>query len=396
MKIKMDLLKKELKTLVIFNNIYKDKLIKNLIKLLNKKDIKYYVKIVNCLYCKNANISDYILELILQDYNLYVDKYIHKQKIDAYVENTLNNELFIISKLMNIKSDDILDIVDENNNQINLPKWKNAEIDIVDVYKENLKNIEKIGFGVFSKYNFFSFENKKIKPVIVPDIIDIESFTGYNLERKKLINNIEALINTKNARNVLLYGDAGTGKSSSIKALANVYKEQGIRLVEVKKNNLHNLPILIKKLANNPLKFIIFIDDLSFSTNDDNFTALKAVLEGSAYAINENVIICATSNRRHLVKETFSARQGDEIHLNDTREEMNSLSARFGLTITFSKPDKELYLEIVKDLAQKNNINVNLEDLYIKAEAFALRKSTRSPRVAIQFIKEYLCDNVNG
>ncbi|HOV42029.1 MAG TPA: DUF815 domain-containing protein, partial [Oscillospiraceae bacterium] len=149
------------------------------------------------------------------------------------------------------------------------------------------------------------------------------------------------------------------------------------------------LPVLINILGKNPLKFILFIDDLSFSKDDDDFGALKAVLEGSVSAKTPNVAIYATSNRRHLVKESFSDRNGDDIHINDTIEELVSLSARFGLAINFSKPDKELYLEIVSKLAEQYEINMEKEKLFTEAEAFALRKGGRSPRAAKQFV-EYL------
>ena len=142
---------------------------------------------------------------------------------------------------------------------------------------------------------------------------------GYEREREKVIANTRALLEGKPANNVLLYGDAGTGKSSAIKAIANAFADQGLRLVEVKKNQLYQIPDLIDQLAANPLKFILFIDDLSFSSNDDNFAALKAILEGSVGGRARNIAVYATSNRRHLIKETLTDRTGDDIHEADTR-----------------------------------------------------------------------------
>lgn len=137
---------------------------------------------------------------------------------------------------------------------------------------------------------------------------------------------------------MLLYGDAGTGKSSTVKALANAYQDQGLRLIQVEKSRLRHIPALLDTLSGLPLKFILFIDDLSFASDDRDFTALKTVLEGSVAARSGNTVVFATSNRRHLVQETFQQRQGDEIHLSDTLEEVASLSARFGIVITFGKP----------------------------------------------------------
>ena len=173
-----------------------------------------------------------------------------------------------------------------------------------------------------------------------------------------------------------------------MKALANEYHDRGLRLVEIKKHQLYQMPALMDELADNPLKFILFIDDLSFSSNDDNFAALKAILEGSVGGRSRNVAVYATSNRRHLVKETMSDRTaGDDIHAADTRQELMSLSARFGLTVTFQRPDKTLYENIVMDLAQRCGVQMPSDQLMMRAEAFALRAGGRSPRVAKQFVE---------
>ncbi|MBE6803653.1 MAG: ATP-binding protein, partial [Ruminococcaceae bacterium] len=229
----------------------------------------------------------------------------------------------------------------------------------------------------------------EIIPVKYPDPQRLSQMSGYELERQKVIDNTMALLQNKPCNNVLLYGDAGSGKSSTIKAIVNEYWEMGLRLIEIKKNQLYSLPDVIEELADNPLKFIIFIDDLSFSTNDNDFGALKAILEGGVAGKTDNLAIYATSNRRNLVKENFSDRNGDDIHLQDTIQEIMSLSARFGLKITFSKPDKDLYLSIVENLSMQYNISIDKNELFLSAEAFALRNGGRSPRTAKQFI-EYL------
>jgi len=158
-------------------------------------------------------------------------------------------------------------------------------------------------------------------------------------------------------------------------------------LIEVKKNQLYQLPDILEELAENPLKFIIFIDDLSFTSNDDNFSALKAILEGGVTTCGRNTVIYATSNRRHLVKETMTERSGDELYLNDTLQETMSLAARFGLTITFQRPDKDAYIDIVKHLAKEYSVVLPEDELIEKAEAFAIRHSGRSPRTAKHFIE---------
>ena len=147
------------------------------------------------------------------------------------------------------------------------------------------------------------------------------------------------------------------------------------------------MPGLMDSLAQNPLKFILFIDDLSFSSNDDNFAALKAILEGSVGGRSQNLVVYATSNRRHLIKETMTDRAGDDIHEADTRQELMSLSARFGLTVTFQRPDKDRYEAILLDLARQYKVQMPSDQLFIKGEAFALRAGGRSPRVAKQFVE---------
>ena len=186
---------------------------------------------------------------------------------------------------------------------------------------------------------------------------------------------------------MLLYGDAGTGKSSTVKAIANAFAGDGLRLIEVKKNQLYEIPDLMDSLAQNPLKFILFIDDLSFTANDDNFAALKAILEGSVCGRAKNIAVYATSNRRHLIKETLMDRSGDDIHEADTRQELMSLSARFGLTVTFLRPERERFAAIVTELARQYDVELPEEELLTKAEAFAIRSGGRSPRVAKQFVE---------
>ena len=201
-----------------------------------------------------------------------------------------------------------------------------------------------------------------------------------------IIENTLALLEGKPAANILLTGDAGTGKSSTIKAVANELYGKGLRILEVRKEQLYALPEILDQLSENPLKFIIFVDDLSFREDDDNFGALKAILEGSVSARSGNVVIYATSNRRHLVKETFSGREGDDVHRNDTMQEILSLSARFGIHLSFYKPNKETYLHIVTHLAEENGIVMPKDEMYVLAERFALEKGGRSARAAKQFV----------
>lgn len=237
----------------------------------------------------------------------------------------------------------------------------------------------------------FRVSNGEIYPIDFSDDISLDDFVGYEDERRRVYDNIEALTQGRPALNTLLCGDAGTGKSSTVKACANHFFDSGVRLIELRKDQLFDLPYIMSRIEGNPLKFIIFIDDLSFNKNDDCFSMLKAVLEGSASGKASNAVIVATSNRRHIVKESFAERQGtDDVHRADTMQELMSLSDRFGLVVYFSKPNKALYLEIVHQLAQKADLNIPSDELDIKAEAFALSKGSRSPRAAEQFINSLI------
>ena len=250
-----------------------------------------------------------------------------------------------------------------------------------------MNEIHAHGYGIFAKYAAFVVEDGELVPVKNPDGVRLSQLAGYERERKELIDNTLALLKGLPAANALLYGDAGTGKSTTVKAVANEFKEKGLRLIELKKRQLHQIPKLVDYLSRNPLKFILFIDDLSFTKDDDDFAALKAILEGSVSARADNLVVYATSNRRHLVKEKFSDRDGDEVHQNDTMEELISLSDRFGLTITFIKPGKDGYLSIVRELANQYGLRLSLGEVDAAAERFALSRGGRSPRVAKQCVE---------
>ncbi|MGN0569887.1 MAG: ATP-binding protein [Candidatus Fimenecus sp.] len=376
---------------VIFKRVTKDRAVSALLKLLNTDEengtemICAYSDFVSALYEKDDDLCRYINSLLQNDENAYV-KAAAKGDISSLMKEACENELLMFKELAGIKSSDVKKHCPTG---IFLPDWKNGETDIKSEYEKKMAAIKTTGYGIYADHRMFLYKDGKIIPVKYPDPQRLSQMSGYELERQKVIDNTLALINGKPCNNVLLYGDAGSGKSSTVKAIVNEYYPMGLRLIEIKKNQLYSLPDVIEQLADNPLKFIVFIDDLSFSSNDADFGALKAILEGGVAGKTDNIAIYATSNRRNLVKENFSDRNGDDIHIQDTVQEIMSLSARFGLKVTFSRPDKDLYLSIVENLALQYNININPDELFMSAEAFALRNGGRSPRTAKQFI-EYL------
>ena len=384
-------LRARLSSLAIFRNLLHSPVMKKFMAFLScyKEDIptavNCYSEFVSALYDEEEDFSHYILNFILEDENSYMLAKCAGKTTEGPMEEALERELDLIQELCSMTSGDIKAMIPGYDGF--LPEWNTSTFDLKSIYHDRIANIHKIGYGIFAQYHMFSINNGEIVPIKHPDPQRLDQLTDYELERNKVIKNTEALLTGGPASNVLLYGDAGTGKSSTIKAIANAYKDQGLRMIEVKKNQLYQIPDIVETLSHNPLKFILFIDDLSFTSNDDDFAALKAILEGSISGKSHNLVIYATSNRRHLIKETMTERSGDELHLNDTMQELMSLSARFGLIITYQRPDKKVYTNIVKNLAKQYGIEMDEELLIQKAEAHAIRANGRSPRTAKQFIE---------
>ena len=386
----MDLnqLKLEINSLSIFDSILEEDVFICLNNLLREKDlesyISYYCQLCSAIYKENGSLSRYIYNYVMNDENVYILQKAKQKHVSKVIEQSLERELKILQKVADLKSEDVLK---DTACSISLPIWDNDNLDLVKDYHQRILELPKKGYGLFAKYYVFGVDENGLFPIKHPDKQALSEMTGYESQRSLLIKNTLALLQGMNANNALLYGDAGTGKSSSIKAIVNEYHDQGLRLIEVKKKQISHLPDVLESLSNNPLKFIVFIDDLSFSSNDDDYIALKNILEGGTTSNQRNIVIYATSNRRHFMKETFSDRNGDELHRNDTIQETMSLAARFGLTITFQKPGKNLYMDIVRSYAKEYGLEMDEQELSIKAEAFAIRNNGRSPRTAKQFVE---------
>ncbi|MBQ7830758.1 MAG: ATP-binding protein [Clostridia bacterium] len=347
--------------------------------------IDAYSEFVSVVYKEGGNLTELVKKLVFEDENVYVKSVALHKAIDENVLNSAKRELASISAFAALSAEDFA--ADMGVPLDEIPAFTSFNADMGGLYQARLQNIGKYGYGIFSGNGMFRLsDEKEIEPIMSADKTTMSQFIGYEAERQKVVDNTKAFIQNRPAANVLLCGDAGAGKSSTVKAVANAFFDEGVRLIELRKDQLRYLPDVMGKINGNPLKFIIFIDDLSFNKNDDNFSMLKAALEGSASATADNAVIYATSNRRHIIKESFGDREGDDVHRNDTLQETLSLSERFGLTVLFSKPDKKLYLRIVNELAKRYGIGLSEPELEIKAEEFALRKGSRSARCAEQFI----------
>lgn len=337
------------------------------------------------------NYQSFILKLKTQDLGSYIKEKLIK--INVSKEN-IQNELDILNNLLKINFNDIKHILKEEYKNLSdifdsMPEFKNTGLNlkINDITEKD----KEISDDIYKNNQTFIFDNDLIlKPIENNETISFKDLKGYKKQQKILYQNTKSLLENKKVNNILLYGDAGCGKSSSVRALLNEFKE--IKIVQIFKNNLINLDKLYTILKKLPYKFIIFADDISFKQDDESFSTMKAILEGSIIQCPKNAVIYATSNRRHLVRESFSSRQGDEIHLNDTINEINSLSERFGINLLFQKPSNEEFNAIVLELAKDNNININETILLEKAQRLALIKGSRSPRVAKQLIDNLTAD----
>ncbi len=370
--------------IAVFRNTLRLRTMSALMNMLKEQTPAACGEFVFSLYRHGANISDYIIKAVTEDENSYLLRKARRENIPPAMEEAVRRELLIFEEISMLTTENMRTATGYMGY---LPKWENTHYDFISIYEDRIDKLFTKGYGIFAKYSVFSLKDHVITPVLTPDPQRLSQLPAYEAQRKLVIDNTLALLKGRPAANCLLYGDAGTGKSSTVKAVLNEYSDKGLRLIELKKSQLHELPDVMESISDNPLKFIIFIDDLSFSADDSDFGALKAVLEGSVSSRASNAVIYATSNRRHLVKESFSDRSGDDIHARDTREELASLSERFGLKVTFLKPDKDTYLKIVEYLAGQYGISYDKDELFVKAEAYALRRSGRSGRAARHFIE---------
>ena len=369
-----------LKHAVIFHRLAEDPLIGALLRLYEAEgEASAYeaaAAIARSLYPQGTDLAEAVFQRMIEDDNIYARQCAQGKQPDAALRGQLVMELEALSWA-----------VEHAVCKEGYPAWAVGHTDFMNRFDARMQHVATQGYGPFASHRVFTVDaGGMLVPVRHPDPIALSDLYGYELERGKVLANTRALLSCLPASNMLLYGDAGTGKSSTVKAVANEFASSGLRLIQIEKQRLNTIPALLDELAENPLKFILFIDDLSFASGDGHFNALKTVLEGSVAARPSNVVVYATSNRRHLVSETFSARTGDEIHISDTLQEIAGLSARFGMIVTFGKPDKDEYIRLVLRLAKKSGLAATEDELIAEAEAFAIRSGGRSPRTARHYI----------
>lgn len=358
-------------------NIKEDPIICNFMCLNDAKE--FYSDIVNKLLTENVTLAEYLHNaMVYSDSPLVAE--CASNPTSARIK-AIEYDLSVIKELVSLSPQELKESLcaeSENTYIMNMPDYKQGEFNYDAQYF--LDYVRANGCGIFAKYKAFSFDGD-LHPIEDIDKTRLSELKRYEVQRNQVVENTLCFLNNKPAQNVLLYGDRGTGKSATVKAILNEF--DGLRMVEVPKSSISLIPQLFRMLKNVPLHFILTIDDLSFSEDDDRFGILKAVLEGSLSRKPENILIYATTNRRKIIRETAADR---EISGADAIDESMSLSDRFGLFITFTKPDKKVFLDIVKSLAEDAGITIPEDELFMSAERFATRRGGRSPRIARQFV----------
>lgn len=266
---------------------------------------------------------------------------------------------------------------------VTLPKWDNA---IPFSFQSLTEHYRREGAGDFARYRAFVWEDGTLVPVADPDCPGPDELLGYDSQREEVAQNTRAMLAGRAVNNVLLYGESGTGKSAAVKNLLTLPGMEDLRIIEADKENLGGLPALIRSLRGRRHKFIVFIDDLAFDRDDPTYSVLKTILEGGIERRPANVAVYATSNRRHLVRQTISERAGDEMDRNETIQEKTSLADRFGLRVLFQGLNKQEYLDLVDMLADRRGVALEREELHRQAIAWERLHASQTPRCALQFV----------
>jgi predicted AAA+ superfamily ATPase len=402
----MDMNRNKLHRLLLYRGILDDPIIIEFMEIIEVKadsivEERYYSlisKLINSVDGVNSkNLwKKYITELILNDENIISLKWEKGDMISEHLNAAAINDFSILRDLYNFNWNGIINYGDNH-------PWFNREMSEIEFNQGNWEelfngSIERLikeistyyrvnGCGLMSRYRAFRWDNglKGIKDI---DKVTFDDLIGYKTQKEILKRNTEAFLKGEKSNNILLFGDRGTGKSSSVKALLNMFSGQGLRIIEISKMQLTDMVKVIEILKERGKHFIIFIDDLSFEDFEIQYKYFKSIIEGGLETIPKNILIYATSNRRHLIKETWSDSRSheDEMHATDSVQEKLSLVDRFGITITFQSPSQQQYLEIVEKLAKRNGISISHEELTRRAIEWELTYHGRSGRTAQQFI----------
>lgn len=346
-----------------------------------------YNDLVAAIYAHGAeqSLRAYIERLLVENVNAFSVACSRGEKVSRYLQSAYLSDLKTIKQLIKHAGTGRHFSLGESLEFFGLKFSKMTIADLKAFYA-------KRGCGKFIFNRAFTFVGGELNPISAVSDITLDKLKDYEYEKSIIRNNLSDFMHGLPFSNMLLYGDKGTGKSSTVHALFNLFSEDGLKIIEIDKKDIVSLIDVKRYVADIPLKFAIFIDDIALEEDDERLSTLKAALEGSVSGAVGNVMIIATSNRRHIVKESFSDRQ-NSVHPSDLLEEQLSLSDRFGITVMFSSTDKNAYLSIVRQLAADCGIQMPDEKLCALAERWALAKGGRSPRRAKQFVDyAYSCE----
>lgn len=374
--------------LIVINDIEQDECIKSLMERDSYKLLRGMVQFAETEGVTDDCIREYAASYLANDENIVSNILQRGGKVGEDLMRMLAADIASIYKNLfskkNIKykaSGNPTGYCDEYINSIRALTYAQTADELTERLIDHYKNL---GCGLTSKYIAFKYDGE-LEGIADVDLISFDSLVGIDYQRNMLIDNTRSFIEGKPANNVLLFGDRGTGKSSSVKALLNMFHKDGLRIIEIPKQYIKDIPRLSKYLAGKPHKYIIFLDDLSFETHESEYRNLKIAMEGQLQANPSNVIIYATSNRRHLIRETWADRDGGEIHRNDQIQETMSLAERFGLSLVFVAPNQKEYLNIVKSMLNEKGIEMTGE-LEKQAIVWQMNYGGRNGRCAKQFI----------
>lgn len=373
--------------LFIFDNIADDPCVKGLLEKNDKYVLKNIIRFAETEGVTTDSIREYMASILANDDNILSSLAQSGKQIgdDLYKLSLMDMEQ-IYKKLFSIPikyspSGNDTGFCEEYVSSVREMTEARSAKELLDAL---IRHYRSLGSGILSRYTAFKYDGR-LHGISDTDKTTFDSLVGLEHQKKVLIENTEAFVHGRPANNVLLFGDRGTGKSSSVKALLNMFSPQGLRVIELPKSCIKDIPSLTSALSDKPNRYILFLDDLSFESRDSDYKALKTAMEGQLGANPENVLIYATSNRRHLIKETFDDRQGTEVHRNDNMQETLSLAERFGISLVFSAPSQKEYLNIVGELLKARGIEMTPE-LEKEAIVWQMNYGGRSGRCAKQFV----------
>lgn len=390
-----------MRELLIYRNILRDKIVKKIIESENSKKNLFEAAAILVKFAAKRGYSGnilkrYIYDLVKKDENSFT-RSADINKVNKNIEKIAIKDIqsikqFILkcSELFEKSGIDIL----FNENECKKDECQFFEImEEKDIYKIVIDLINyhsKNGTGNFINSSSFKWKNGKFKSVKNADVITFDEIVGYEYQKSVVIQNTEALANGKKANNIILTGARGTGKSSSVKAAVHRFASFGVKIIEITREQIADLGIMMEKLAKSGRKYIIFIDDISFESFETGYKQIKSIIDGGLEKKPENIVLYATSNRRHIVKESFSEREGqDEVRMSDAINEKLSLSDRFGITLHFMAPTQTEYLEMVYAIAENCGIKMDRESIKREAIKWEITQNGKSGRTAKQFV-DYL------